>query len=181
MDIVRAPKKKTGRNIAIVAGVLVLGTATVLLAKLDPAAPTVERSTLLVDSVGRGDIVRDVRAPGTLVPEQIRYVTAQASARVERLDSESGQNVKMGDLLLSLSNPDLQIQRSRQTSRCCRRRSTCSTCARISARNSAAGGRGGQHQHAARERGAGAARTDSLAKMKLVSPFEQKIKAIHTR
>lgn len=110
MDIVRAPQKKTGRNIAIVAGVLVLITATVLLASLDPASPTVERSTLLIDSVGRGDIVRDVRAPGTLVPEQIRYVTAQTSARVERLASESGRNVKMGDLLLGLSNPDLQIQ-----------------------------------------------------------------------
>ncbi|MES2521551.1 MAG: HlyD family efflux transporter periplasmic adaptor subunit [Gemmatimonadota bacterium] len=110
MDIVRAPQKKTGRNVAIGAGVLVLAVAGVALARLDPASPSVERSTLLVDSVGRGDIVRDVRAPGTLVPEQIRYITAQASARVERLASESGKEVKMGDVLLGLSNPDLQIQ-----------------------------------------------------------------------
>ncbi|HYW32724.1 MAG TPA: HlyD family efflux transporter periplasmic adaptor subunit [Gemmatimonas sp.] len=110
MDIVRAPQKKTGRNIAIGAGVLVLIVAGVGLASLDPASPSVERSTLLVDSVGRGDIVRDVRAPGTLVPEQIRYITAQASARVERLTSESGKEVKTGDVLLALSNPDLQIQ-----------------------------------------------------------------------
>jgi HlyD family secretion protein len=110
MDIVRAPKKKTGRNIAIGAGGLVLLIATVLLAGLDPAAPSVERATLLIDSVARGDIVRDVRAPGTLVSEQIRYITAQASARVERLASESGRNVETGDLLLGLSNPDLQIQ-----------------------------------------------------------------------
>jgi HlyD family secretion protein len=110
MDIVRAPKRRTGRNIAIGAGVLVLATATMLLAGLEPASPTVERSTLLIDSVARGDMVRDVRAPGTLVSEQIRYITAQASARVERLASESGKNVQTGDLLLGLSNPDLQIQ-----------------------------------------------------------------------
>jgi len=110
MDVVRAPKKKTGRNIAIVAGVLVLITATIALARLDPASPTVARSALLVDSVARSDLIHDVRAPGTLVPEQIRYITAPTSARVERLASESGQNVKVGDLLLSLSNPDLQIQ-----------------------------------------------------------------------
>ncbi|MCC7053024.1 MAG: HlyD family efflux transporter periplasmic adaptor subunit [Gemmatimonadaceae bacterium] len=110
MDTVRSPQKETGRNIAIGAGAVVLASATVLLARLDPASPSVERSTLFIDSVARGDIVRDVRAPGTLVSEQIRYITAQASARVERLASESGRNVAAGDLLLGLSNPDLQIQ-----------------------------------------------------------------------
>ena len=110
MDTVRTPRKKTGRNLAIGAGAVVLASATVLLARLDPASPSVERSTLLIDSVARGDIVRDVRAPGTLVSEQIRYITAQASARVERLASESGRNVAAGDVLLGLSNPDLQIQ-----------------------------------------------------------------------
>ncbi len=110
MDTVRAPQTKRGRNIAIGVGMVVLTTTAGVLARLDPASPSVERSTLLIDSVARGDIVRDVRAPGTLVSEQIRYITAQASARVERLASESGRTVQMGDLLLGLSNPDLQIQ-----------------------------------------------------------------------
>lgn len=110
MDIVRAPQKKTARNITIGVGALILATATGWLSGLDLAAPSVERSTLLIDSVTRSDLVRDVRATGTLVSEQIRYITAQASARVERLASESGRNVKAGDLLLGLSNPDLQIQ-----------------------------------------------------------------------
>lgn len=110
MDIARAPQKKAGKYLLLGGGAVVLVVATVLLAGLDPASPTAERATLLIDSVARGDIVRDVRAPGTLVPEQIRYITAQASARVERLASESGRTVKTGDLLLGLSNPDLQIQ-----------------------------------------------------------------------
>lgn len=110
MDIARAPRKKTGRNVAIGAGAAAVILATLALARLDPAVPTVSRSTVVIDSVRRGDVVRDVRGPGTLVPERIRWITAQASARVERKLSESGREVKMGELILDLSNPDLQIQ-----------------------------------------------------------------------
>ncbi len=39
------------------------------------------------------------------------WITAQASARVERLASEAGaQKVEANEVLLELSNPDLQIQ-----------------------------------------------------------------------
>jgi HlyD family secretion protein len=70
----------------------------------------VEAATLVIDSVRRGDIVRELRGPGTLVPEHIRWITAQASARVERVVAQSGQTVAAGGILLELSNPDLQIQ-----------------------------------------------------------------------
>lgn len=110
MDIAREPKKKTGRNVAIGVGGLVLVVLTVALSRLDPAAPTVQRVAILIDSVRRGDVVREVRGPGTLVPEQIRWITAQASARVERKGVESGARVNGGQVLLEMSNPDLQIQ-----------------------------------------------------------------------
>lgn len=110
MDIARAPKKKTGRNVMIGIGAVAVIAVTVALSTLDPAVPTVARAAILIDSVRRGDVVREVRGPGTLVPEQIRYITAQASARVERKLAEAGQRVKAGDLILVLSNPDLQIQ-----------------------------------------------------------------------
>lgn len=110
MDIARAPQKKTGRNVAIGAGVGVVLIATIALSKLDPAAPTVQRVAILIDSVRQGDVVREVRGPGTLVPEQIRFITAQASARVDRKSVESGDKVGAGQVLLEMSNPDLQIQ-----------------------------------------------------------------------
>lgn len=110
MDIVRAPKKKTGRNVGIALGVVAVIGLTVAVSTLDPAVPTVARAAILIDSVRRGDVVREVRGPGTLVPEQIRWITAQASARVERKLAESGREVRAGELILSLSNPDLQIQ-----------------------------------------------------------------------
>ncbi len=110
MDIVRAPQKKTGRTVAIVGGAVAVIVLTVAVSSLDPAVPTVARAAVLVDSVRRGDVVREVRGPGTLVPEQIRWITAQASARVERKHFESGAQLKTGALILELSNPDLQIQ-----------------------------------------------------------------------
>ncbi len=110
MDIVRTPPKKTRRNLMIGGGVLALILITLWTLTLDPASQSIERSAVLIDSVRKGDVVRDVRGPGTLVPEHIRWITAQASARVERLASESGKNVGAGELLLELSNPDLQIQ-----------------------------------------------------------------------
>ena len=110
MDIVRAPQSKTKRNVMIAGGVLLVAVITAWTLSLDPASQTIERSAVLIDSVRKGDVVREVRGPGTLVPEHIRWITAQASARVERLTSESGKEVAPGDLLLELSNPDLQIQ-----------------------------------------------------------------------
>ena len=110
MDIVREPPKKTKRNVMIGGGVLAVILITVWTLSLDPASQSIERTAVLIDTVRKGDVVREVRGPGTLVPEHIRFITAQASARVERLGSESGRKVNAGDILLELSNPDLQIQ-----------------------------------------------------------------------
>jgi multidrug efflux pump subunit AcrA (membrane-fusion protein) len=110
MDIVRTPKKSYKKQGLIGVGVAAVVLVSVALMRLDPAVPTVERAAVLLDTVKQGDIVREVRGPGTLVPEHIRWITAQASARVERLHTESGRNVSNSELLLELSNPDLQIQ-----------------------------------------------------------------------
>ena len=109
MDVARAPQKKTGRNVIIGAVALTLAIATVALAKLKPAAPTVEAATMYMDSVRKGDMVRDVRGPGSLVPEHIVWVSPRASARIDRLVAEAGQTLKAGDVLLEMSNPDVQI------------------------------------------------------------------------
>lgn len=110
MDIARPPRKQTARTVAIVVAVVGVTLATVALSRLDPAAPTVQRVAILVDSVRQGDIVREVRGPGTLVPEQLRFITAQASARIERKAVDAGDRVRAGQVLLEMSNPDLQIQ-----------------------------------------------------------------------
>lgn len=111
MDIPR-PKKKglSRRNVLIVAGGAVLLLATAALATLDPAAPSVEKTTIWTDTVQRGSMVREVRGPGTLVPEQIRYISASTAGRVERLLVEPGMNVTPATELLVMSNPEVQLQ-----------------------------------------------------------------------
>ncbi len=110
MDIVRTPQKSYRKSLWIAAAATIVVAVSAALAQLDPAVPTVLQAAVLLDTVQQGDVVREVRGPGTLVPERIRWITAQASARVERVNTESGRSVGAGDLLLELSNPDLQIQ-----------------------------------------------------------------------
>jgi multidrug resistance efflux pump len=110
MDIARPPQKKTARNLAIGAGILAVIVVTILLGRLGPAVPTIDDATLYKDSVQKGDMVREVRGPGNLVPEHIRFITAVASGRVERLVAQSGQQVQTGAALLEMSNPDVQVQ-----------------------------------------------------------------------
>jgi len=110
MDIARTPPPRTRRKVMLAGSAVALVAITAWTLTLEPASQTIERSAVLIDSVRRGDVVREVRGPGALVPEHIRWITAQASARVERLASESGKQVHSGELLLELSNPDLQIQ-----------------------------------------------------------------------
>ena len=85
MDIKREPPKKRGRYIAIAIGVVALIGTTVALSNLESRPPSVERATLWIDTVKRGPMVINVRAPGTLVPEHIQYVVAVTSGRVEAL------------------------------------------------------------------------------------------------
>lgn len=110
MDIARAPKPKTRRYAAGGVVALLLVLATVGVSRLKPAEPTVERVSLIIDSVRRGDMVREVRGPGTLVPERIRWISAVTSARVERIIAQPGQSVEPNTVLLEMSNPDVQIE-----------------------------------------------------------------------
>lgn len=110
MDLPRAPQLK--RPPYLKAG-LAVGSAvviTILLSSLTPAAPTAQLATVLVDSVRRGELVREVRGPGSLVPEQIRWISALTPARVERIPARPGDSVQAETVLLELSNPDVQIQ-----------------------------------------------------------------------
>ena len=83
---------------------------TVVLSNLEARAPGISRSELWVDSVQRGTMVRQVRAPGTLVPENIRYVAAVTAGRVEARPLRPGSPVKSSTILLELSNPEVQLQ-----------------------------------------------------------------------
>ena len=111
MDIPRAPVRRGRKQLlysGLVVGAIVL--ATLGLRGLKPAAPRVDRAAIWIDSVQRGPLVIEVRGPGTLVPERIRYISAVTAGRVERRLAEAGQEVKAETVLLELSNPDVQLE-----------------------------------------------------------------------
>ncbi|HXG89857.1 MAG TPA: HlyD family efflux transporter periplasmic adaptor subunit [Vicinamibacterales bacterium] len=118
MDIQRpasvARQKKFRRIGFVVAGVLVIGLVSVVLGRLKPAAPTVERATVWVDTVKRGSMVLQVRGLGTLVPvdEARRLIPASTQGRVERIVIRPGAQVTPDTIVLELSDPQLQQQLS---------------------------------------------------------------------
>ena len=114
MDIQRpasvAQAKKRRQYMIGAVGVLVIVLVSVVLARLKPAAPTVERATVWVDTVKRGPMVRQVRGLGTLVPvdEARRWVPASTRGRVEKIILRPGVQVTPDTVVLELSDPQVQ-------------------------------------------------------------------------
>ncbi|HTM51341.1 MAG TPA: efflux RND transporter periplasmic adaptor subunit, partial [Bryobacteraceae bacterium] len=81
---------------------------TIALRRLQPAAQTVERSTVWPDTVKRGEMLRQVRGLGTLVPEDILSIPATTDGRVDKKFLLPGTPVKADTILLELSNPELK-------------------------------------------------------------------------
>jgi multidrug efflux pump subunit AcrA (membrane-fusion protein) len=110
VDIPKAKRKTRKPWVLAIAGASALLIVTVGLSRLRPAAPSVERASVWLDTVKRGPMVRQVKGAGTLVPEYIRWLTADTAGRVERIHVRPGATVKADTLLMELANPDVQLQ-----------------------------------------------------------------------
>lgn len=113
MDIPRPElkRRKRIRQTALAIGVvLVVAAVTVAVGRLEPAAPGVARASLWIDTVREGEMLRQVRGPGVLVPREIRWIAAQTEGRVERILVRPGATVTPDTVLVELSNPDLMRQ-----------------------------------------------------------------------
>ncbi|MCP3168912.1 HlyD family secretion protein [Myxococcus qinghaiensis] len=110
MDIPKAKKPRRKPWLLAIGGAFALILVTVGLGRLRPAAPSVDRASVWLDTVKRGPMVRQVKGAGTLVPEYIRWLTADTAGRVERIHVRPGATVKADTLLMELSNPDVQLQ-----------------------------------------------------------------------
>ena len=112
MDIKRegvARKKLIRRIIYLTLTAMAVGVITWRLSLLKPAAPTVERATVWIDSVKRGPMLREVRGLGTLVPEDIIWIPAAFDSQVAKILTHSGDDVKPDTVLLVLSNPQMEL------------------------------------------------------------------------
>lgn len=109
MDIKREPPKKTRKYVMWGGALLGIIVVSLGISRLKPAAPPVERATLWIDSVRRGEMTREVHAPGTLVPEHIRIIAAVTAGRVEALPVRPGVTVNPVTTIVELSNTDVEL------------------------------------------------------------------------
>ncbi|MFY9554545.1 MAG: HlyD family efflux transporter periplasmic adaptor subunit [Blastocatellia bacterium] len=111
MDIPRksaAKKRRVKRILYALTAVIAVAVITVGVSQLKPAAPSVDRGTLWSGTVIRGPMLRNVRGLGTLVPEEIRYVPAISQGRIEKRLVQPGAQVTANQVLLELTNPEIQ-------------------------------------------------------------------------
>jgi HlyD family secretion protein len=111
MDIPRkgAARSRLIKRIVIGVVLVISGTAiTFALRRLQPAAQSVERSTVWPDTVKRGEMILQVRGLGTLVPEDVLTIPATTDGRVVPQPLLAGTIVKPDTIILELTNPELQ-------------------------------------------------------------------------
>lgn len=111
MDIQRPSRKKELRRKRILyasIGVIALLAITFGISSLEPAPPSIDADSVWIEAVERGDMLREVRAPGTLVPEEIRWIAAETEGQVERIVVEPGATVTADTVVLLLSNPQVE-------------------------------------------------------------------------
>lgn len=104
----QARKRRIRQAFYLLLVLVVIVVGTWYIGKLKPAAPTVERSTVVIDEVKRGPMLRNIRGLGTLVPEEIIWIPAVSTGRVERIVAKPGDIVTASTVLIELSNPELQ-------------------------------------------------------------------------
>jgi multidrug resistance efflux pump len=116
MDIARPDllrKRKRRMLIWSGAALAVVAVLAVIVMRLKPASPDVDRSTIWTDTVKRGDLTIQVRSStGTLVPREdsIELLPAQTDATVVRIRVLPGTMVTPDTILMDLSDPELEQQ-----------------------------------------------------------------------
>lgn len=113
MDISRPDlkqKKRRRQFISAGAGILTLIALAFGLSAIEPAAPKVARAQVWIDAVKRGEMKREVRGPGTLVPKEVRWIAAETAARVDRFLVKPGALVRADTVIMELSNPEVMDQ-----------------------------------------------------------------------
>lgn len=104
-------RRQWGRVTLGALGIAILAAATWGFRALEQQPPSVERSSLWIGAVKRGEFVKDVRATGTLVPKEVRWVPAPGEGRVEKILVKPGETVTPETVLMELSNPQLEKER----------------------------------------------------------------------
>ena len=110
MDVQRQGVKKRKVIRRTVIGVVLLGAAGGAfygVRQLKPALPSVDAATVWPDTVKRGPMLRQVHGLGSLVPEEVVWISSATDGRVEKIFIQPGTLVKPDTVIMQLSNPTL--------------------------------------------------------------------------
>ena len=102
--------KKIRRVLYVILALGIVGGVSVFLSKLQPRAQSVERATMIIDTVKQGEFVVTRRGLGMLVPENISVVPAETSGRVIERKVLPGIKVTSDTVIMELSSPEVQQQ-----------------------------------------------------------------------
>jgi HlyD family secretion protein len=111
MDVERAgvrERRRRRNRVLLGAAVLAIVGCTLWLRTFEPASPTVDRNTVFIGEVRRGEMRRQVRGHGTLVPREMRWVPARTRGRIEEILLPPGSRVEPQSVILRLSNPEVE-------------------------------------------------------------------------
>ena len=67
----------------------------------------VSHEDFIIATVEYGDLVREVRAPGILVPIELNFLSATSSGRVKKILLKASDAVDIGTVVMVLDNPEL--------------------------------------------------------------------------
>ncbi|HWE00749.1 MAG TPA: HlyD family efflux transporter periplasmic adaptor subunit [Bryobacteraceae bacterium] len=110
MDVPRqgvARRKLIRRILVAIVALLVIGGSVFAVSRLQPALPSVDAGTLWPDTVKRGSLLRQVHGLGSLVPEEVVWLSAQTDARIEKIYIQPGTPVHPDTIIMKLSNPTI--------------------------------------------------------------------------
>lgn len=112
MDVQRldvAARRRKRRFVVIGGVVLLIAVIGFGLSQLKPPVYRVDESSVWVETVKRGELLREVSGIGTLVPVRNRLITANSVGIVEELLIYPGTEVKPDSVILVMSNPQLML------------------------------------------------------------------------
>jgi HlyD family secretion protein len=110
MDIPKASTRRKLPLFRVAAVLLVLASFSFAYARFNSFTNTefVARDSLVLSTVTQGAFERRIRAPGRLVPDELRWIAATSNARVEEIILHPGDTVTPDSIVMTLSNPDVE-------------------------------------------------------------------------
>lgn len=112
MDIARPPKKGSRLKHAITTlSIVMLSLAVgIFLWTSTRGGLSVNGDNLIIAEVKQGSFTVSVKGTGILVPQNVQWLAADVEATVVRRVVRPGKQVKKGDLIVQLANPQLEQQ-----------------------------------------------------------------------